>query len=409
MQRILIPARTLLSNRDFVVVLVCNVLLGMAYSFVAPFMSMFGTEEVKMPLVAFGLFMTSTTVSAAIVSTVLARWSDTRYSRRAMLLLGSFCGALAFTGYAFVRNVPGLIAIGTTVLAVSTVTFSQLFAYARELLKREGTPAQDAPLYMNVFRLFFALSWTVGPAIAAWVMAAYHFRGMFLTAAGIFLVLMAMIARFIPAIPPPAAHEMAARVPLRQALRRPDLLAYFTGIAIMCGCVTMGMMNLPLLIINVLGGGSKQIGFAYSVSPVFELPFMFYIGLLASRGDQTRIIRASAVIAVAYYGLLSLVQAPWQIYLLQILNAIIVAIVSGIAITFFQDYLPGQMGTATNLYSNAQRVGSTSGYLVFGVLAHTFGHRVVFGVCAGLCFVTYLLFRAFRRHSPQTVVAAAVA
>ena len=60
--------------------------------------------------------------------------------------------------------------VGSTFLAVAAISFSQLFAHAREQLIRSNIPREEMPLYMNVFRLFFALAWTVGPAAASWVM-----------------------------------------------------------------------------------------------------------------------------------------------------------------------------------------------------------------------------------------------
>ena len=408
MQRLLVPARTFLAHRGFMVLLTCNVLLGLAYSFVGPFISLFGTQEVGMSAVKFSVFMTITAVSAVGVSTALSHWSDVHFSRRAMLLFSSACGALGYVGYAFARDMLWLTLIGSSVLAVSSITFSQLFAHARELLSRSKVPAQETPLYLNVFRLFFSVSWTVGPAIAAWVMGLYSFRGMFFISAGIFGLLWLVVFFYVPGTPPAGAAE-ANRVPLRQALRNPELLAYFTGFVLLFTCLTMGMMNLPLMVLRTLGGTGRDVGIIYSIAPVFELPFMFYCGLLASRGDQTRIIRLGVIIAVVYYALLCLVQAPWHIFPVQILSAAMIAIVSGVAITFFQNYLPGQAGTATNLYANAQRIGSTAGYLLFSV-ADTLGYQAVFYVCTGLCLITLLLFHAIRPRPPvpgATTVSAA--
>jgi MFS transporter, SET family, sugar efflux transporter len=390
MQRLLVPLRTILRHRDFVVLLGCNLLIGLAYSFVGPFVSMFGTLEVKMSPVVFSVFMTITSVSAIVLTTILARWSDTHLSRRTVLVLGGGCGALGYVGYAFVRDVVWLTVIGSTFLAVSAITFSQLFAQARDLLPRLNVDPRDTPLYMNVFRLFFALSWTVGPAIASWVMVLYSYRGMFLVAALLFLVFMLVVHRCVPELPPPA--QGAARTPLAQALRRPDLLAYFAGFVLVFMSATMCMLNLPLLVLDTLGGNARHVGIIYSVAPVFELPFMVYFGLLASRGDQAGVIRTGVFIAVIYYLALSLVQAPWHVYPLQMLGAAATAVTSGVAITFFQNYLPGQAGTATNLYASAQRLGSTIGYLLFGVLLAAFGHRTLFVICGGLCAVTLLLF-----------------
>ena len=390
MQRVLVPARTLLAHRDLTFILVCNLLLGLAFSFVAPFYSMFGTLEVGMSNWTFGIFMTITSVAGIVISTVLARWSDTRYSRRAILLLGCTFGTAGYAGFAFVRSVLWLTVIGSVALGIASVTFSQLFAYAREAIGRHGVPDEEAPLYMNIYRLVLSLAWTVGPAIAAWVMIRYSFRGTFLICASFFFLLLLIVWLYVPSRPP-VPEALRDRVPLARLLRRPDLLCYFSAFVLVFVCVTMGMMNLPLMILQTLGGSQEQVGIAYSVAPVFELPFMVIFGLLASTGRPGPLIRLGVIIAIAYYALLSQVKVPWQVYPVQILSAAMVAIVSGIAITFFQSYIPNQPGTATNIYTNANRIGSTVGYLCYGSLVTSLGHRAVFLVCTGVCAAAFLL------------------
>lgn len=405
-KELITPWRRLLREPEFVILMLSNLVLGLAYSFVVPFYSMFGTIEVGMSNWGFGVFMTITSVSGIIISTALARWSDTRFSRRSILLLGCVCGFLGYASYAYVRDVVWLTVIGSVALGISSITFAQLFAYAREAIDRHGIPAAEAPLYMNIFRLLFSLAWTIGPAISAWVMIHYSYRGIFLVCSFFFLLLMVIIGLYIPARPPATAAS-AQRVPLLQVLRRPDLLCYFCAIAMVFICTTMGMMNLPLMILRTLGGTEEQVGIAYSVAPVFELPFMFYFGLLASRSHPGRLIRIGVIVAIAYYALLSQVQAPWQIYLAQILSAAMIAVVSGIAITFFQSYIPDQPGTATNLYTTANRLGATAGYLFFGTLATALGYRTVFGVCAVICAVAFLLLWIAReKHEEATGIPA---
>lgn len=402
MERILVPARTFLRHRDLLVALICSVLLGLAYSFIVPFMSLFGTVEVGMTPFVFGIFMTVTTLSAIAVSTLLAHWSDTHLSRRIVLAIGCVSGGLGYLGYALVRDVVWLTIIGSTLLAISAITFSQLFAYARELLARSGVPAAETPLYMNVFRLFFALSWTVGPAAASWIMVFYSYEGIFVAAAAVFAALLIVVLFFVPASPP-LGHHLASRTALRQVLRRPDLLVYFAGFILVFAASILWMMNLPLLVYNTLHGTERDIGIIYSLGPLFELPLMFYFGLVASRGNHERVIRIGVALAVAYYGGLVLVQAPWHIYPLQVLSAATIAVTAGVAITFFQNYLPGQPGTATNLYSSAQRIGSTAGYLVFGFLSATLGTRGIFVLCAVLCTVTLALFTYLAAASRRPV------
>lgn len=383
-----------------------NLVLGMAYSFVAPFYSMFGTIEVGMPNWVFGVFMTVTSLSGIVITTFLSRWSDTRISRRAILLLACVCGIAGYTGYAYVRNVVWLTVIGSLALGVSSITFAQLFAYQREFLTRHGVPDKEAPLYMNIFRLLFSLAWTIGPAVAAWVMVKYSYEGIFLACAAMFFLLLVIVWRYIPARPATAA-ALATRIPLRQVLRRPDLLCYFAAFVLVFICVTMGMMNLPLLILKTLAGTEQQVGIAFSVAPFFELPLMFWFGLIASRSHPGRLIRIGMIIAVAYYALLFFVAQPWHIYPLQILSAAMIAVVSGIAITFFQSYIPDQPGTATNLYTTANRIGSTIGYLCFGTLATSIGYRAIFLVCAVLCAAAFLLLWLSREKHEQGAAVAA--
>jgi len=390
MQQLLAPWRRLIRNPEFLILVLGNLVLGMAYSFVAPFYSMFGTIEVGMSNWVFGVFMTITSVSGIVLTTALARWSDTRFSRRSILLLACVCGAAGYTGYAFVRDVVWLTVIGSTVVGISSITFAQLFSYQREALPRLGVLPAEAPLYMNIFRLTFSLAWTIGPAIAAWVMIHYSYEGIFLVCASLFLVLLVIVWFHIPARAP-AAGATASKVPLSQLLKRVDLLCYFSAFVLVFVCVTMGMMGLPLLILRTLGGTEQQVGIAYSVAPVFELPFMFWFGLLASRGSPGRLIRLGIIIAIAYYALLYFVRQPWHIYPVQILSAAMIAVVSGIAITFFQSYIPDQPGTATNLYTTANRIGSTVGYLCFGTLATSIGYRAIFLVCAAVCAAAFLL------------------
>jgi len=99
-------------------------------------------------------------------------------------------------------------------------------------------------------------------------------------------------------------------VSLRRVLVRADILAYFVGFALLFASSTMGVMNLPLLVLNVLGGTGQQVGIIYSIAPAFEIPFMLYFGLLATKADQARLIRISMMLAVVYYALLAFVRTP---------------------------------------------------------------------------------------------------
>ena len=401
MRKLLLRCRPLYEQREFRMLFILNVVMGLGHSFVGPFMSVFGTKEAHMNPVLFGTFMTLMAIGGIVIATILAHYSDTRYSRRSMMLLGGVAGIVGYVGFAFFRSFCPLTLIGVFVLGVSSITFSQSFAYAREAIARAAIPDSQSVFYMNAFRMAYALAWTVGPAISSWIMVVYSFRHVFLAAAGCFALFVILVMRTVPETAAATARANSEGQSFFRLLGRADVLAHFLAFVLIFTSQTIGMMNLPLMVLDVLGGTKAQIGNIYCIAPVFELPFMLYFGLLATKHDSSAIIRWGIVIAIVYYGLLLLVQAPWHIYPLQILSAALTAVVSGVAISYFQSYMPEYPGTATNLYMNAFRIGSTVGYLLFGTLAWTFGNRAVFFACTLFSAIALALMQVRRRANPK--------
>jgi MFS transporter, SET family, sugar efflux transporter len=395
-------ARTklILKIPGFAGLLGCAFALGVGYSFVSPFLSLWGTQEIGLQPRAFGLFMTVTTLSAIIVATTLARWSDTHVPRKVMLLFGASGGVLGYTGYALVRDPRVLVAIGSTLLAVAAVCFSQLFAHTRERFFDTDIPGVPGGFLTSVVRVCFSLAWTAGPSVGAWMLVEFGFRGLFLGAAALFLVFLIGVACFVPHDPrPPHAHA-AKREPVWRVLTRGDLFALFVAFLLIFAAHTINIMNLPLVITKLLGGTGRDVGIAFGVGPLAEIPLMLWFGLLAARGHQLALIRIGAASTVLYFILLTFAQAPWHVFPLQILHGLSFAIISNVAILFFQDLVPGQPGLATTVFTNAANVGNLVGYFGFGTLAQPVGHRGMFLVSATLTAVTLaivLLYRP-RRH-----------
>ncbi len=405
MSRVVQFARSIFCQPGFPGVLAANFALGMAYSFVVPFMSMWGTLHVGMSPMVFGVFMTITAVSGIVLSTVLARWSDTHVTRRTMLIVGSLGGLFGYLGYAFVTNVVALTLIGSLLLGVANVNFSQLFAFVREEIARPENAHVDGPFLMSVLRVAFSLAWTVGPAIGAWVMVTFDYRGIFLGAAGLFAIFLVGILCFVPhrAHPPLSA---ARQQPLLKVITRRDILANFAGFVLLFAAFNISMMNLPLMVTQELGGTTGDVGIIFSIAPVFEVPLMIWFGHLAARGHQAALIRFGVLMAALYFAALIFAQAPWQIYPMQLISAVSIAITTNITITFFQDLLPGQAGVATSIYSNSFSGGSLLGYFAFGLLLEPLGHRGVFVLCSVLSAVTLAILLLQKRREESVLATA---
>jgi SET family sugar efflux transporter-like MFS transporter len=383
--QIVAALRHLLRSSELRLLLACNLVLGMAVSFVLPFLSLFCTQVVGMSLAAFGVFMTASALANIVISTWLSQQSDTRYSRRTLMLWGAACGAVGYGSFALLRNPWHLFVVNALLVGVASVTFSQLFAHARELMQRSNVPSNDVPLYMNVFRMAFALAWTVGPALAAFTLEELSFGGLFGAAGLLYALLFVLIFWAVRGRAPARAPGVPAD-PARVTgvWAKPGVLAWFAALTLMLAAHAISLNNMALLVLHVLGGREADVGVIFSLAPIFELPCMLYAGVLATRMPTERLMRGSMLLGGVYYLGLALVQTPQQIYPLQFISAAMVSVTSGVAITFFQNKLPEQLGAATNLYSNAARIGSTSGYVVFGVVASRFGHRGTAVACAVL-------------------------
>src|SRR5579885_1990467 len=116
--------KPLYTNLRFRVLFLLNLMLGFAYSFVVPFMSMFGIQEVGMTKMQFGLFMTLNAIGGMSIGTVLARYSDTHFSRRSMMLWGGIAGCVGYASFSFVHSFAVLLLVGTVIIGLSTITFS---------------------------------------------------------------------------------------------------------------------------------------------------------------------------------------------------------------------------------------------------------------------------------------------
>jgi SET family sugar efflux transporter-like MFS transporter len=393
-------AREIAGASGFGGLLACSLVLGLASSFVLPFLSLWGTQAVGMKPLTFALFMTSNAICAMGASTLLARLSDTRWSRRTVLLIGGSGGTLGYLGYAFVRQPPLLMLIGGLLLSVSSISFSQIFAHAREELAR--SERGNASFALGVLRASFSLAWTVGPALGALVVARFGYRGSFLAASGLLLAYLSLVVTLVPARPrlEPVAAQAVNREPLSRLLTRPFLLAQFGSFVLVFCAISMNLMNLPLLITKELGGAEPQVGTAFAVAPVFEIPFMLWLGRLSTSARQAFMIRVGVLVGIVYFLALGFARAPIDVYPAQVLNAFTIAVTMSLAIPYFQDLLPGQTGLATSLYSSSWSLGSLMGYLCFGLLVEQLGHRGLTQLCAGLGAVSLLVLVSSRRPVP---------
>lgn len=393
--------RALHQQPHFTGLLASTFALGTAFSFAAPFLSKWGLEEVGMTPSGFGMFMTATSLCAILASTGLARLSDTRFSRRRMLAMGSIGGILGFAGYALVRDTALLLIIGCSLHAIASICFAQLFSHVRETYQPTGDKTKGSSISLSIVRVTFSFSWTVGPALGAAMLLAFGFQGLFLAAALLYTLFLLGVLRYVPERKPALNKASESHPSVWKTLRHPRLLLSFIAFAVIFAANAINMMNLPLAITRSLNGKEGDLGIVFAIGPIAEIPLMIWFGQLAGKGHQLLLIKLGFAITTLYFGGLFLSFAPWHVYILQILSGASFAILSNVAILYFQDLVPRQMGLATSLFSNAGAVGNLAGMLTFGFILETWGNQKTFLACGILAALGLLLILRIRNQSTQ--------
>jgi SET family sugar efflux transporter-like MFS transporter len=394
MKKIIEKIRFVWAIPSFPVLFLINTIFGLSMSFFVPFSSLFGIDEVGMTNASFGIFMTVMAVGGVVISSYIAKRSDLKTNRRTLLLLTSFTGILGYSMFAFLRDYLALLITAFVLLGTTAAAVPQLWAYARDALKAACIASEETPFVMNVFRMFFALSWTIGPALGSWLLIMIGFKGLFLFVAAGYLLAFLTIFFFLKKLETQSEARKES-IAIRNYLSKPHILANLGAALLLAAATSIHMLNVPQFVMKVLDGTEVDVGVIFSVPPIFEVPFMIALGILATKMDNGLLVKAGFFIAFTYFLLFSFVTETWQIYPLQILSAAQVSITAGIAISYFQDFIPTAQGTATTLYMNATQIGQTVGYLLFGFISTfiNYGNLIlIYSAFAGLGFLFLVFF-----------------
>jgi SET family sugar efflux transporter-like MFS transporter len=198
----------------------------------------------------------------------------------------------------------------------------------------------------------------------------------------------------------PASAAPTAEAPEQVRVGRLKLVRTFVGFTCLMCPLTLAVQALPLFVRTELGGQVSQAGLILGLCAALEIPLMLALGALAGRIPLGRLVRGGAVCGVLYFGLVALANHVGLLYAGQILNALFIAAVSGLGISYVQDMLPGQPGRASTLFSNTFPVGAVLAGPMFG-LAQQFGYRLAYVFSTALSLAGLLLLTNYRRQGPR--------
>ena len=420
----------LVRTKHFVPLAVTTLLLGVALSFTAPYLSLFGVEEASMSPLRLGVFMTLVSASGVWASTVVARWSDRSGRHRASLIVSLIAAVLGYASLGFVHGYAGLVVVGVVLLGPGAASLSQIFSYARAALAIDD--AGQAEFASATLRTLLSAAWVFGPAVGALILSQAGFKGLFAFAAASFAASAAIAmgmketkdvdrrpiagtaqrsrtaakseasaTRSEENIHHASVHgsvdatsadngsnaaHTAAVAAGRKAIPRILLALTLIGLA-----ANATMILLPLYLVHALHGTRLTVSAALGTGALLEIPMMLWLGAKSSQLRKPNWLAASAAVHAVYFVALAAVGQPLAVVPLQILPATVVAITSCLGMTYLQDLMPGELGAATALFFNASRVGSILSGVLAGTIVGAFGYQAAFLLCAGLAVCAFVL------------------
>ncbi|NUT47711.1 MAG: sugar efflux transporter [Saccharothrix sp.] len=377
-------------SHPFAAVLAVSLFTGVGYALAVPFLSVFLVKEVAAGPVAVGGFLLADAVAALVVSTLVGRLSDARAVRRAVIVWSTAAATVAYALFSVVRDYRLLLVVSLTLVAVGSSLMPQTFAYARQAVERAGSA--KGPLAISALRTVMSLSWVVGPPVGAVLIDTTGFTGLFGLAAALYLMGAVTAVVLLPEL-----GGTASPAGERVGSPRRDVLLAAVAFGLLQGGDLLGFLALPLYVTDVLHGTTSDAGLIIGLCAALEIPLMLAFGALALRVDHGVLVLTGGVVALAYYAVLLVSAATWQVAAAQVLHAIVISAVMGVGISYFQGLAPDRPGYASTLYANTQKVSAMVSGPLFG-LAQTLGYRSAFVIAIVLSVVGIVLLLAVRRR-----------
>jgi SET family sugar efflux transporter-like MFS transporter len=370
--------------------------VGISTAVVGPFLSLFLSTAVHAGPLKVTVFLVGAPLSGVLMATLLGRLSDRRPIRRKLLIGAALAGLIGTAVTAFVRDYWILLGLTVTATALAGSLFPQTFAYARQVLQRDS-PGRAA-MGISTLRTVFSLAWVAGPPLAAFLLDVGGFRYVYGMAAAMY-ALAALVAIFlldeVDAPAPVSVDEPAA--PVGDRVRLLFTIVAFTFLMVP---LTLSVQTLPLFISVDLGRPVTDAGLILGLCAALEIPLMLGLGALTTRLPLHPLLLGGALCGVAYFGLAAVTTSVWVLFAGQLFNALFIAAVSGLGISYVQDMLPGQPGRASTLFSNTFPIGAVVAGPLFGLAQH-FGYRLSYVMATGLC-VAGLLLLVTARNTDRT-------
>lgn len=372
----------------FFAILLAMLAEAMAGSYIA----LLAVEEIGMSPLELSSFLTLPAAAGIAITSLLGHVLD-RKPVVWPLVVSLFAKSIGFLLCAYLTKTWALVLNAGVLFGLGAASFSILFAVAKGRLDQIG--GSTVSRGMAILRLVASLSWTIGPALGAVLVSQKGFPGVFLGAASLAgLSLAIVILTRIRAVE--RTFEETPKLGLdilRQAAPAIVALSAFHT------AMFMGSNAMSIVVAQDLGT-ERDVGLLFSLCAGLEVVVMGAFVAWPGLSKRQGLLLFGFALFAAYF-LMALVWPTLpSLYLGQVPRAAGIGIISIVGMAVVQDMLPSRAGTASALFGNTISVGFLLSGLGTGLWANAFGYWSLFWVCASICvFGAIVLF--FGRRVPM--------
>lgn len=371
----------------FFAILLAMLAEAMAGSYIA----LLAVEDIGMSPLELSAFLAIPAASGIVITSLFGHLLD-RTPVIWPLVVSLISKSIGFLLCAYLAETWALVVNAGILFGLGAASFSILFAVAKGRLDQVG--GSTVSRGMAILRLVTSLSWTIGPAIGAILVSQRGFQGVFLGAASLAALSLAItIITRIRAVE--RTFEERPKLGL-DVLRRaaPAVLA----LSAFHTAMFMGSNAMSIVVAQDLGT-ERDVGLLFSLCAGLEVVVMGAFVAWPGLSNRQELLLFGFALFAAYFLMALLWPTLPSLYLGQIPRAAGIGIISIVGMAFVQGMLPGRAGTASALFGNTISVGFLLSGLGTGLWANIYGYWSLFSLCAGLCvFATVVLF--FGRRVP---------
>ena len=349
-------------KREYRAVLLIMVFLSLATSSTQPLITLYLVGRLHVALSLVGLYYVGEALLGLILGVVVGRWSDRWPSHVPAMRLTAIWVAIGWLVFALSPFAWLSLVVGAVFVSAGAITMGQAFAALHDVMVRD---AERRPGVVNAtIRTAFSLGFVLGPLLGSELAALVNFRAAFVVAGCLNLLCLVPLS----GVAVPVATDME-REPARQGHAPNIVLLYvFVGVCtlVLIG-TTLRITYLPIDVTEHLGGSIRQYGTVMAIAALAELVTLPAAGLLAMRFRIGHLFSLGLAVATIEYLILSVNTALWQVYVTQAMNALVVAAVFGLGLTYAQHLSPGRAGLVSSTFGSAFGLATLVGNAIGGV------------------------------------------